>query len=103
MKATQRKSALKKVPKFRSDDEARDFWDTHDFTDYFDGSEALEYEYSKEDLAETAIIRAVREVQDSLGDATSREAGELRQMIRLALRQYLRARPKARAKAKKAA
>lgn len=31
---------LKKIPVFKSEDEERDFWDTHDFTDYFDMSKA---------------------------------------------------------------
>lgn len=31
---------LKSVPKFKNEDEERDFWDTHDLTDYFDMSKA---------------------------------------------------------------
>lgn len=31
---------LKKIPVFKNEDEERDFWDTHDFTDYFDMSKA---------------------------------------------------------------
>ena len=31
---------LKMIPKFRSEDEERDFWDKHDLTDYFDMSKA---------------------------------------------------------------
>lgn len=31
---------LKKIPAFKSEDEERDFWDTHDLTDYFDMSKA---------------------------------------------------------------
>jgi predicted DNA binding CopG/RHH family protein len=31
---------MKKTPKFNSEDEERDFWDTHDMTDYFDMSKA---------------------------------------------------------------
>ena len=31
---------LKKIPKFESEDEEREFWATHDLTDYVDISEA---------------------------------------------------------------
>lgn len=31
---------LKKIPAFKSEDDERDFWDTHDLTDYFDMSKA---------------------------------------------------------------
>ncbi len=34
------KKKLKTIPKFKNEDEERDFWDTHDFTDYFDVSKA---------------------------------------------------------------
>lgn len=31
---------LKPIPKFKSEDDERKFWDTHDLTDYFDMSKA---------------------------------------------------------------
>lgn len=34
--------ALKKVPKFKTEDDERDFWSTHDATDYLDFSQAEE-------------------------------------------------------------
>ena len=34
-------SQLKQIPKFKNEDEEREFWATHDFTDYFDMSQAL--------------------------------------------------------------
>lgn len=33
---------LKQIPRFKNEDEERDFWDTHDLTDYFDMSRAQE-------------------------------------------------------------
>ena len=30
----------KQIPTFKNEDEERDFWDTHDFTEYFDMSKA---------------------------------------------------------------
>ena len=35
-------SALKKVPKFKTEDDERGFWSTHDATDYLDFSQAEE-------------------------------------------------------------
>jgi len=32
---------IKKLPKFKNEDEERDFWTTHDLTDYFDMSKAI--------------------------------------------------------------
>ena len=32
---------IKKLPKFKNEDEERDFWITHDLTDYFDMSKAI--------------------------------------------------------------
>ncbi len=34
------KKHLKKMPKLKTDDEVREFWDTHDSTDYIDWSKA---------------------------------------------------------------
>jgi len=32
---------LKLIPRFKNEDEERDFWDNHDLTDYFDMSKAV--------------------------------------------------------------
>lgn len=32
---------LKKIPQFKDEDEERDFWASHDSTDYFDWSKAI--------------------------------------------------------------
>jgi len=32
---------IKKLPKFKNEDEEREFWTTHDLTDYFDMSQAI--------------------------------------------------------------
>ena len=34
------KKQLKKVPKFKNEDEEREFWSSHDSTEYFDWSKA---------------------------------------------------------------
>jgi predicted DNA binding CopG/RHH family protein len=46
---------LKKIPVFKSEDEERDFWDTHDFTDYFDMSKAEEVVFPNLKLSTQSI------------------------------------------------
>ncbi|NDE90861.1 MAG: hypothetical protein EB059_06960 [Alphaproteobacteria bacterium] len=36
------KKKLKKIPKFKSENEERDFWHSHDSTDYMDWSRAVQ-------------------------------------------------------------
>ena len=38
---------FKKIPKFKNEDEEREFWVTHDATDYFDVSKPIELDLSK--------------------------------------------------------
>ena len=41
------KKNLKLIPKFKSEDEERDFWDKHDTTEYFDMSKSIELDLSR--------------------------------------------------------
>lgn len=41
------KNKIKLIPKFKSEDEERDFWATHDATDYFDINKPVELDLSK--------------------------------------------------------
>ena len=38
---------LKKIPKFKNEDAERDFWATHDTTEYFDVSKPVKLDLSK--------------------------------------------------------
>ena len=38
---SKKKKQLKKIPKFKNEDEERDFWALHDATDYFDESQVV--------------------------------------------------------------
>lgn len=38
---------IKLIPRFKNEDEERDFWDTHDATDYFDFSKPIKLDFSK--------------------------------------------------------
>lgn len=41
------KKQLKPIPKFKNEDQEREFWATHDTTDYFDYFEPIELNLSK--------------------------------------------------------
>ncbi len=38
---------IKLIPRFKNEDEERDFWATHDFTDYIDNFKRVELDLSK--------------------------------------------------------
>jgi len=38
---------IKQIPRFKNEDEERDFWATHDFTDYFDSFKPVELDLSE--------------------------------------------------------
>ena len=41
------KNKIKPIPKFKNEDQERDFWATHDATDYFDTSHEITLDLSK--------------------------------------------------------
>ena len=41
------KKKRKSIPTFKNEDEEREFWATHDFTDYLDQFEPVELDFSK--------------------------------------------------------
>ncbi len=38
---SKKKKQLKKIPKFKNEDEEREFWSAHNIVDYFDESQAI--------------------------------------------------------------
>lgn len=42
-----KKKSLKPIPKFKNEDEERQFWTNHDFTDYVDHFQPIELDLSK--------------------------------------------------------
>jgi len=42
-----KKKVINQIPKFKSEDEEREFWATHDFTDFIDQFEEVELDLSK--------------------------------------------------------
>lgn len=64
------KRKLKPVPKFRNEDEEREFWWNHDTTDYFDYSKenrvTIEFDPSYEKPVKLISIRVPREMLHKL-------------------------------------
>ena len=49
---------IKPIPNFKNEDEERDFWDTHDATDYFDMEHPIKLDLSKlKPTTETISLR----------------------------------------------
>lgn len=42
-----KKKDIKLIPRFKNEDEERDFWATHDATDYFDQFKPVEFDLSE--------------------------------------------------------
>ncbi len=53
-----KKKKLKKVPKFKNEDEERKFWATHDTTEYYDLSKAVRVSFPN--LKPTTVLTSIR-------------------------------------------
>jgi predicted DNA binding CopG/RHH family protein len=64
------KKKIKPVPKFRSERDEREFWDTHDTTDYFDFSKSkrveIEFDPGIEAPVKSISLRLPREMLNQL-------------------------------------
>lgn len=46
---------IKLIPKFKNEDQEREFWSTHDTTEYFDMSHEVEFDFSELKLTSRPI------------------------------------------------
>ena len=64
------KKKIKPVPKFRNEQDEREFWSTHDTTDYFDFSKAsrveIEFDRGIEAPVKSISLRLPREMLNQL-------------------------------------
>ena len=64
------KRKIKQIPKFRTEDEEREFWDTHVTTDYFDFSKekrvGIEFDPGIEAPVKSISLRLPREMLNEL-------------------------------------
>jgi predicted DNA binding CopG/RHH family protein len=58
---------IKPIPKFKNEDDERDFWDTHDATDYFDFSKPLNISFPNlKPSTKTITVRVSQSLLDDL-------------------------------------
>lgn len=61
------KKKLKLIPRFKNENEERDFWDTHDTTEYFDMSKPLMLKFPNLKLStKTITFRITQSLYDDL-------------------------------------
>jgi predicted DNA binding CopG/RHH family protein len=60
------KKKIKPVPKFRNEQDEREFWTTHDTTDYFDFSKSNRVEIGVEAPVKSISLRLPREMLNQL-------------------------------------
>lgn len=61
------KKKIKPIPKFKNEDEERDFWNTHDTTDYFDISKPVKLDLSNlKPSTETISLRLPQYLLDRI-------------------------------------
>ena len=55
--------AKKRIPRFSTDDEAAEFWETHDFADYVDDTKPAEgVEFAREPLKQVSLRLAPKQI-----------------------------------------
>ncbi len=61
------KQIINKIPKFKSEDEEREFWATHSTADYIDSFEPVEFDFSElKPSTKTISLRLPQSIIDQL-------------------------------------
>ncbi len=88
-----KKKTLKSVPKFRSEAEEREFWQTHDTSDYVDYGKAnrmaIEFDPSVEEPVRLISIRLPRELLNKLRVLASKMDVPYQSLIKMILSERL--------------
>ena len=88
-----RQKKLKPIPEFKNEDEEREFWDTHDTTDYFDYSKArhltIEFDPSVEEPVKLISIRLPREMLNKLKAMATKRDVPYQSLIKMILAEKL--------------
>jgi predicted DNA binding CopG/RHH family protein len=81
---------LKKIPKFKSEDEEREFWGTHDSCEYIDWSKAKRVTFSKlQPSAQTISLRLPRLMITELKSAADKIDIGYQSLIKVILAEHL--------------
>jgi hypothetical protein len=84
-------SKLKEIPQFDSEEEAREFWSTHDSTEYVDWSKAIRAEFPNLERSNvvTIPIEVPRETYERMQVEAKRKGVALLNLATAALRDRL--------------
>jgi predicted DNA binding CopG/RHH family protein len=84
------KKKLKKIPRFKTEDEERDFWSTHSITDYFDMSHAVKVSFPNLKLStETISIRFPKWLLDEIKTEANKRDIPYQSLIKVYLADHL--------------
>jgi predicted DNA binding CopG/RHH family protein len=87
------KKKNKKIPKFKNENEEREFWQTHDTTDYFDYSKAnrvkIEFDKSVEMPVKSISLRLPRELLNEIRVLAVKRDVPYQSLIKILLAQKL--------------
>ena len=88
-----RKTNLKKIPEFKDEDEEREFWYTHDSTDYIDYSKTnrvtIQFDPSVEKPVKLISIRLPREMLNKLKAMATKRDVPYQSLIKMILAEKL--------------
>ncbi|MBX3245352.1 MAG: BrnA antitoxin family protein [Acidobacteria bacterium] len=89
------KKKLKEIPKFKNEDEEREFWGTHDSTDYFDWDKAEVAVFPNlKPLTKTISLRLPVWMLDNLKVAANKRDVPYQSLIKMFLKDRLDAETK---------
>jgi predicted DNA binding CopG/RHH family protein len=88
------KSKLKKIPKFKKEDEEREFWHTHDSTDYIDYSSpnkiTMEFDPSVEKPVRLISIRLPRDMLNQIRAMATKRDVPYQSLIKMILAEKIK-------------
>jgi len=84
------KKELKEIPKFKNEDEEREFWATHDSTDYFDWDKAERVIFPNlKPTTRTISLRLPNSMLDGLKVAANKRDVPYQSLIKMFLKERL--------------
>lgn len=84
------KKKLKEIPKFKDEDEEREFWATHDSTDYFDWDKAVPVIFPNlKPTTRTISLRLPASMLDRLKVAANKRDVPYQSLIKMFLKERL--------------
>lgn len=89
-----KRSKLKKIPKFKNEDEEREFWHTHDSTDYIDYSSSnritIKFDPSVEAPVKLISIRLPRDMLNQIRVMATKRDVPYQSLIKMILAEKIK-------------